>query len=72
MKINGASSELEFISPEPEPIGTQILHPTLTQGEYKVECFYGTESSVPTDVAALPHMCAKTITVKPTTETNVQ
>lgn len=30
-KINGASSEVEFVSSESELIGIQILHPTLTQ-----------------------------------------
>lgn len=71
-KINGSSSKVEFVLPEPEIVGTQILHSTLTQGEYKVECFYGTESSVPTDISAVPHICNKIMMVKPATETNVQ
>lgn len=51
---------------EPFPIGTQIIHPSMTVGTYKLECLYGTGSL---DVNTPAHSCVKNITVK--NDTNV-
>jgi hypothetical protein len=45
-------------------IGTQVLHPTMTLGDYTVECFYGNSTSVDTSTTAAPHSCVKTMSVK--------
>lgn len=44
---------------------TQVLHPVInTAGTYKVECFYGTATTVDTGNTATPSTCVKNITVK--------
>jgi hypothetical protein len=47
-------------------VGTQVLHTAtpFTEGTYKVECFYGTATNVPTDTLSTPHACTKNIQVK--------
>lgn len=57
------ATETPFIS-EPFTIGTQVLHPTMTLGDYTVECFYGNASGVDTSTTAAPHSCVKTMSVK--------
>lgn len=56
------------------PVGTQVLHTAtpFTEGTYKVECFYGTASNVPVDVATTPHACVKNINVKAPNDSTAQ
>lgn len=56
-------TEPPFIS-EMYTVGTQILHPTMTLGDYTVECFYGNATGVDASATATPHSCVKTMSVK--------
>lgn len=58
------STETDFVSTVPAIIGTQILHPALTQGNYRVECYYGTNTELTTTLPATPHACMKSMNVK--------
>jgi len=64
-KTSGTPAATPYTSTTPTLIGTQVLHTEtpFTEGTYKVECFYGTASSVPTDVTAMPDTCTKNIQV---------
>lgn len=55
-------------------VGTQVLHTAtpFTEGTYKVECFYGTATNVPTDTLSTPHACVKNINVKAANDSTAQ
>lgn len=57
------STDAPFIS-EIFTIGTPVLHPTMTLGDYTIECFYGNATGVDTSTTATPHSCVKTMSVK--------
>lgn len=66
------STETDFVSTIPALIGTQMLHPTLTQGNYRVECYYGTMSELTTALPAAAHSCTKSINVKASDDATAQ
>jgi hypothetical protein len=63
-----------YTSPDPILNGTQILHTftSFTEGTYRVECFYGITSNVPTDITSIPNSCTKEIIVKAPTDSTAQ